>query len=192
MFGSGDTCGMYIDTNVHSKDKRLLTRQLRELLTGTGPLSSRWPEVHVFGSTRRLFRRRFDVTAPLFTPGCPAISERAMKLLQPCWGDVVEWLPLEHRGGRRFYIAHPLAVFNVLDRENSAITYVTGYPEEARYITSLHREWIFDSADLSGVPIFCTPESRGRAPYVSSESVDFINGNGIRGAAFEEIGIRTR
>jgi hypothetical protein len=192
MYGSGETCGMYIDPKVHSEDEHLFQQKIRGLLREMEPVSSRWPKVHVFGSARRLFRRRFDVTAPLFTSGCPAVSERAMSLLQPVWEGYVEWLPLKHRGDLKFYIAHPLAVFDVLDKAKSAITYVTGYPEEAQFITSLHKEWIYDSDDLFNTPIFCTPESAGRAHFVSSETVNFIKANGISGAAFEKIGISSR
>lgn len=189
LYGSGDTCGLYLDDKIHTVDSHLLGREAREKIACKGSIQHDWPELHVHGSVGRFFKRRFDVVAPQFTSGCPAFTERAMTLLRRHWKDDVEWLPTKHRGGLAFFIAHPLRNLDAQHREKSKITYVPGYPEEPRYITSLHDDWIYEAPELKTVQVFCTPESAGRALYVSDETKLFFNQNKITGAAFEAIGV---
>ena len=189
LYASGETNGMYIVKESLEIAPHLFERQVRELLTTPGRIGDRWPVINVYGSTRRLFRRRFDIAAPLFTHGCPAMSKRAMERLRGATEGFVEWLPLKHRGGLEFFIAHPLLMLDVIDKTKSQITYVSGHENVPKYVTSLHREWIHETKELDQTPIFCTPESAGRAPYVTREIMELFAAEQITGAAFETLGI---
>ncbi|HBE71041.1 MAG TPA: hypothetical protein DDW52_23085 [Planctomycetaceae bacterium] len=191
LYGSGDSCGLYIDDAVHGEESHLLGQDIREKIEKNGNVLEDWPDVHVFGSAKRFLRRRYDVVAPQFTAGCPGFTERAMALLKSHWSDI-EWLPLKHRGGIYFFIAKPLLRFDVQDHGKSSISYLTGYPREPQNVTSLYRDWIHEFPELESLRSFCTPESVGRSHYVSEETKAFFYQNHITGAAFESIGVTPR
>ena len=186
MHASSDAEGLYLVEDNLPKEDYLFERDLRGLLELSGAIKDDWPSFDVYSAYANPKHLQLDFAAPLFV-WRSAVSKHAMECLRSRLESYVEWLPLSLQDGREFFVPHPLTMVDALDTDKSAITYVDGYPKEPKYITSVHHEWIHEVEALDGVPIFRTPETAGREVFVSSDLVNFIQSQGITGAAFAPV-----
>ncbi len=186
LYASSDAEGLYLVDDKLPTEEHLYEQQLRELLQSTDSLIGRWPSLLVSNAYANRKHLCLDFAMPSFV-WRSAISQKAMELLHEELDGHVEWLPVQLGDGREFFLPHPLVVVDALDTRKSAITYVSGYPREPKYVTSVHKEWMRDVADLKGVPMFRTPETLGREVYISAKLADFIRSTELTGASFAPV-----
>lgn len=186
LYASSDAEGLYLVKDELPIESYLYERQLREWLQTTGSVIEQWPALRVFNgfANRKHLSLDFAMAGFAFRT---AMSRRAMERMREKLGSYVEWLPLQVQDGREFFLPHPLVVVDALDKERSAITYVTDYPMEPEYVTSVHGEWMYDDEKLEGVPMFRTPETLFREVYVSAEFAEFIEESELSGVCFSPV-----
>jgi hypothetical protein len=123
-----------------------------------------------------------DGDFPSLNPVFPAITERALDVLRPLIGDVVEFLPLQHPT-HRYYIIHVLQVLDCLDEEKSEgsrgtkgqllspekFVWKPGVIDEKKHIFKIKR---FEVSN----------------PFVSEAFKRLVDENGLVGFRFLEVG----
>jgi hypothetical protein len=123
-----------------------------------------------------------DGDFPSMAAAYPAVSERALNVLRPLIGDVVEILPLQHPTDR-YYIVHVLQVLECLDEDKSE-----GFRGSKGQLLSVDK-YVWKPGVIDETKhIFKIKGLELSWPFVSEAFKRLVDEHGLLGFGFLEIG----
>jgi hypothetical protein len=109
-------------------------------------------------------------------------SDRAWSSLSPLIESDVQTIELRHSSGAKYYVIHPLAVFDALDRERSH----TAYNPILEDISCVHNA-VLKASSLGKSNLFEIPEFAGVGFFVTEVVKDAIESHGLTGAVLKNV-----